>query len=166
MLMSERIILATGEPPTPPSFDSALEVSCHLVCLLAYRLEIKVYLTFVILDPIHFNRFTLCCATSFFQRLCSASLPPVLCSFPEPHPGPQCFLYSLLEGQPENSWPLGGKFCIISGPSRYSALHLPCFLQHVHQHLPVNPLGRAPGTQCLLEVHRLASLQRRLGFQG
>ena len=45
MLMSERIILAIGEPPTPPSFDSALELSCHLcVCVLAYRLEIKVYL--------------------------------------------------------------------------------------------------------------------------
>ena len=31
--------------PTPPSFDPALELSCHLwVCLLAYRLGIKVYL--------------------------------------------------------------------------------------------------------------------------
>jgi len=43
MLMSERIIPAIGEPPTPPSF--ALELSCHLwVCLLVYRLGIKVYL--------------------------------------------------------------------------------------------------------------------------
>ena len=62
---------------------------------------------------------------------------------------------------------LGTKYCIISNPSRYSGLHLPCFLQHVqHQHLPVNPLGLATGTQCLLEVHQLASLQRQLGFQG
>ena len=45
MLMSERIIPAIGEPPTPPSFDRALELSCHLwVCLLVYRLEIKGYL--------------------------------------------------------------------------------------------------------------------------
>ena len=62
---------------------------------------------------------------SFFQRLCSASFPPVSRSFPEPCPGPQCCLYSLLEGQPENGWPLGGKYCIISCPSRYSDLHLP-----------------------------------------
>ena len=30
MLMSGRIIPTIGEPPTPPSFDSALELSCHL----------------------------------------------------------------------------------------------------------------------------------------
>ena len=30
MLMSGRIILTIGEPPTPLSFDSALELSCHL----------------------------------------------------------------------------------------------------------------------------------------
>ena len=40
-----RIIPAIGEPPTPPSFDSAFELSCYLwVCLLVYRLGIKVYL--------------------------------------------------------------------------------------------------------------------------
>ena len=45
MLMSGKIIAAIGELPTPLSFDSALELFCHLrVCLLAYRLEIKVYL--------------------------------------------------------------------------------------------------------------------------
>ena len=97
----------------------------------------------------------------------SCALPPSLLfhALPEPHLGPQCCLYSLLEGQQENSWLLGGKYCIISNPPRYSALHLPCFLQHVqHQHLPVNPLGWETGTQCLLEVHLLASLQRQLGF--
>ena len=79
---------------------------------------------------------------SFFQRLCPAPFPPVSSSFPQPHPGPRCCLYNLLEGQPENSWPLGGKYCTISNPSRYSGLHLPGFLQHVqHQHLSVNPLG-------------------------
>ena len=118
------------------------------------------------MDPVDFNQFTLCpYATSFFQRLCPVPFPPVSCSFPEPHPDPQCRLSNLLEGQPENRWPSGGKYCIISKPSRYSALHLPCFLQHVrHQHLSVNPLGRATGTQRLLEMHQLASLQRQLGF--
>ena len=45
MLMSGRIIPTNGEPPTPLSFDSDLELSCHFwVCHLAYRLGIKVYL--------------------------------------------------------------------------------------------------------------------------
>ena len=45
MLMSGRIVPTTEEPPTPPSSDSALELFCHIwVCLLAYRLGIKVYL--------------------------------------------------------------------------------------------------------------------------
>ena len=105
---------------------------------------------------------------SFFQKLHTAPFPPVSCSFPEPLLGPQCCLYNLLEGQPENSWLLGGTCCIISNPSRDSDLHLPCFLQHAQcQHLSVNLVGRVTGTQCLLEVHMLvASLQGQLGFQG
>ena len=107
------------------------------------------------------------CAMSFSQKWCPAPFTPVSCSFPEPCPGPQCCLHSLLEGQLENSWSLGGKCCITSNPSRYPGLRLPCFLQHVQdQHLPVSPLGWATGTQCLLEAHLLASLQRQLGFQG
>ena len=102
----------------------------------------------------------------FFQKLCPAPFPPVSCSFPEPSLGPQCCLYNFLKGQPENSWPLGGKYCIISNPSKYSGLHPPCFLQHVQQqHLSVNPLGLVTGTQCLLKVHLLASLQGT-GLQG
>ena len=63
--------------------------------------------------------------------------------------------------------PWRGKYCIISNPSRYSGLHLPCFLEHVqHQHLSGDPLGRVMGTQCLREVPLSASLQRQLGFQG
>ena len=115
----------------------------------------------VILDPSDFNSFMLCSwAMSFFQKLCPAPSPSVLCSFPKPRPGPQICLYNLLEGQPENNWPLGGKYCIISNPSRYSGLHFPCFLQHVQQHLSVKLLGWVTGTQCLLEVCLLvASLQ-------
>ena len=96
---------------------------------------------------------------SFSQKSCPAPFPPVSCSRPTMLP--------LLEGQPENSWPLGGKYCITSSPSRCSGLHFPYFLQHMQQqHLSVDPLGRMTGTQCLLEVHLLASLQRQLGFQG
>ena len=107
-------------------------------------------------------------AMSFSQKSCPAPFPPVSCSFPEPHRGPQCCLYSLLEGQPENSWPSGEKSCTMSSPSRCPGLHLPCFLQHVQQqHLSGDPLGQVTGTPCLLEVHLLvASLQGQLGFQG
>ena len=99
-----------------------------------------------------------------------APFPPASCSFPEHHPGPQCCLYNLLEGQLESSWPLGAgvEYCIIPNPSRDLGLHLPCFLLYVQQqHLSVNPLGQVTGTQCLLKVHLLvASLQGQLGFQG
>ena len=57
------------------------------------------------------------------SKVVPASFPPVSCSFPEPHPGTQGCLYNLLEGQPENSWPLGGEYCITSNPSRCSGLH-------------------------------------------
>ena len=140
-----------------------LGVSFHLL------IEDQGLVLSAILVPFDSNQFMLCpWAMSFFQKLCPAPFPPVSCSFPEPHLGPQCCLYNLLEGQPENSWPLGGKYCIISNPSRYSGLHLPCFLQHVQQqHFSVNPPGWVTGTQCLLEVHLLvASLQGQLGFQG
>ena len=50
-------------------------------------------------------------AMPFFQKLCPATSVPVSCSFLEPCPGLQCCLYNLLTEQPENSWPLGGKYC-------------------------------------------------------
>ena len=97
--------------------------------------------------------------------MCPAPFPPVSCSFPQSHLSPQCCLYDL-EGQPENSWPLGGKYCMVSNPTRYSGLHFPRFLQYLQQqHLSVNLVGRETGTQCLLQVHLLASLQGT-GLQG
>ena len=115
-----------------------------------------------------FNQFMLCPWAMSFFFFFSKVVP---CPFPSYFMlflGPQCCLYNLLEGQPENNWPLGEKYCIISNLSRYSGLHLPCFLQHVQQqHLSVNPLGWVTGTQCLLEVYLLvASLQGQLGIQG
>ena len=75
--MSGRIIPTIGEPPTPPSFDSALELSCHLcVCLLAYRLGIKVYvlpLCYVILSKV-----VLCLLPSCFVLLSSAPSGPTM----------------------------------------------------------------------------------------
>ena len=101
-----------------------------------------------ILNAFNFSGFMLCPrAISFFQKLCPACFPPASCSFHEPSLGPQCCLYNILAGQPENSWPLGGNYCIISNPSRYLGPHLPCFLQHVcQQHFSVNPLGQVTGT--------------------
>ena len=102
-----------------------------------------------------------------FQKLCLAPLPPVSCSFPEPHSGPQYCLYNLLEGQPENSWPLGERCRIIPNPSRLSHFHLPRFLHVQQEHLSMNLLEWVTGTQCLLEVHLLvAFLQGQLGFWG
>ena len=94
-----------------------------------------------------------------------------------PYSLPSCFilfswapprLYNLLEGQPENSWPLGGKYYIISNSSRYSDLHLPCFLQHVYQQcLSVNLLGWMTGPQSLLEVHHVGGIpSREVGLPG
>ena len=74
----------------------------------------------------------LCYAFGLCHSFKSCALPPSLLS----HAlflSPQCCLYNLLEGQPENSWSLGEKCYIISNLSRYSSLHLSCFLQYVHQ---------------------------------
>ena len=76
----------------------------------------------------------LCYALVLCHSFKSHALSPSLLLhvlFLSPYLGPQCCFYNLLEGQPENSWPLEGKCCIIFNPSRYSGLHLPCFLQHV-----------------------------------
>ena len=101
------------------------------------------------------------CAMSFFQKLCPAPFPFGSCSFPELCPGPQCCLHNLLEGQPENSWLLEGKYCKISNHSRYSGLQLPYFL-HVQQHLSVNPVGRVTGAESLLHFCLLVVFPSRL----
>ena len=100
----------------------------------------------VILDPFGFNQFMLSPWTmSFFV---SCTLPSCFMLFSWAHLGLQCYLYNLLEGQPENSWPLGGEYYIIPNPSRNSGL-LPCFLQHMQQqYLSVIPLRWVTGPQC------------------
>ena len=103
---------------------------------------------------------------SFFQKLCPAPFPPGSSSSPGPSIGPQ-FFYNLLEEQPENSWHLGGKWCIISNPSRYSGLHLPCFLQHVQQQLlSVNPLGQMRHTMLARSLSVGGIPSRAIGLPG
>ena len=167
VLMSGRIIPVIGEPPTPLSFNSAISPVS-----VSFSLQVgdQGLVEFGLSSWTHLILIGLCYALVLCHsfKFCPGPYPPVSCSFPEPCPSPQCCLYNLLEGQPENSWPFGEKCCIIFNLSRYSGLHLPCFLQHVQQqHLSVNPLGWVTGTQCLLEVYLLvASLQGQLGIQG
>ena len=154
MLRSGRIIATIWKPPTPWSFDSALE-PLMMPLGVSFGLQIKdqglvcLFDLSTILDPFVFNQFMLSpWVMPFFQKLCPAPFCPVSFSLPEPHLGPQCCFYNLLAGQPGNRWSLEGKYCITSNSSRYPGLHLPCFLQHVQQHhLLVNMLGWVTGTQ-------------------
>ena len=137
MLMSGRIIPTTGEPPTPLSFDSALELSCHLDVSSSLQIGDQGLVKFGFSSWTHLILIDLFDLLGLCHSFRSFSLPPSLlfhALFMSPAQAhPQCCLYNLLEGQPDNSWPLGGKYCIISNSSRYSGLHLPCFLQHVQQ---------------------------------
>ena len=65
-------------------------------------------------------------AMSFFFKNCALPLSLLFHAHFLSCLGPQCCLYNLLEGHPEKSWPLGGKYCIISNPSRYSGFHFLC----------------------------------------
>ena len=92
--MSGRVIPTIGKPPSPWSFASALELSWRLWVCHSLQIEdqglVEVNLT-ATLDPFDFNWFMLCPWTMpFFQKLCPVPIPPVLCSFHEPHLGPQC----------------------------------------------------------------------------
>ena len=152
-LRSGRIIPTIGESPTPQSFDSVLELSWHLWVSFSLQIKDQGLVEFDLSSWTHLILIDLCyvlglCHSFKANSLGYALFLPVSCSLPEPRLGPQCCFYNLPEGQPGNSWPLGGKYCIIANPSRYSGLHLPCFLQHVqHQHFSMNPLEWVTGTQ-------------------
>ena len=166
VLMSGRIIPVIGEPPTPLSFNSAISPVS-----VSFSLQVgdQGLVEFGLSSWTHLILIGLCYALVLCHsfKFCPGPYPPVSCSFPEPHLDLQCCLYNLLGGQPENGWPMGGKCCKISNPSRNLGLHLPCFLQHLkQQHLSVTLLRWLTGPQCLLEVHLLASLQGQLSFQG
>ena len=110
-----------------------------LLCHLAPQTEDQGLLVFDLPSWTHLILISLCYALGLCQSFKSCAL--LFHALPEPCPGPQCCLYNFLEGQPENSWPLGEEYCIPSNPSRYSGLHLPCFLQHVQQRHLSEPTG-------------------------
>ena len=63
-------------------------------------------------------------SSSLHQCHCLQSIGRVIhCSFHELHLDPLCCLCNFLAGQPENGWPLEGKYCIVPNPSRESGLH-------------------------------------------
>ena len=93
---------------------------------------------------------------SFFQNLCPAPLPSCFMLFSWALSRPTVLPLQSSGGTARKYLALGREYCIISSLSRYSSLHLSCFLQHVQQHLSVNLLGWVKGTQCLLEVHPLS----------
>ena len=91
----------------------------------------------------------------FFQKLCPTPFPPVSCSFPEPCPGPQCCLYTILEGQPENSWPLGGKYCIILALQAVWAQTLTTLLLKLQAYSQIKSPLHFYGTSSLLPLINL-----------
>ena len=144
MLMSGRIIPTTGEPPTPLSFDSALELSCHLSVSFSLQIGDQGLVEFDLSSCTQLILIGLCYTLVLCHSFKSCALPPSL------------LFYALFLSP----------FRAHNVPSRYSGIHLLWFLQHVqHQQLSVNLLGWETDTQCLLEIYLLASLQRHLGFQ-
>ena len=118
--MSGRIIPAIGEPPIPPSVDSAWELFCHLwVCLLAYRLGIKVWLEFDLSSWTQLILIGLCYTPMLCHSFKGCALPPfpscfmVLSSAPS---GPTVLPLQSSGGITRKYLVLGGKYCIISNP--------------------------------------------------
>ena len=128
MLMSGRIISTVGEAPTPLSFDSVLELSCHMGVSFILQIGDQGLVEFDLSSWTHLILIGLCYALVLCHSFKSYAQPPFLLFHVEAHPGPQCGLYNLLAGKPENSWPLGGNYYIIFSPSRYSG-HLLASLQ-------------------------------------
>ena len=69
--------------------------------------------------------------------------------------GPQCSLYNLLKGQPEDRWPLEEKCCKYPISLDIQAFILPVSYNMCNNGISVSLLGWVTGTQCLLEVHML-----------
>ena len=139
--------------------------------LFSLQIEDQGLLEFDLLSWTHLILIGLCYALGLCHSFKCCALPPSLLFLAlllGPIQAHNVAFTIFSEGQPENSWTLGRKYCITSSPSTYSGLRLPSFLQHVQQqHLSVNRLGQGTGTQFLLEVCLLvASLQEQLGFQG
>ena len=170
MIMSGKIIPKIGEPPTTWSFDSTLELSRHLwMCHLACRLMIKVQLNLnCLLSWTHLILISLCYALGLCHSFKSCALPPSILFYALFMSTSPTMLALQSSGETTRKQLALGRERLynIQSLQRYRPSSS-MFLQHVQQqHLSVNPLGQVTGTQCLIEVHLLASLQRQLGFQG
>ena len=78
MLMSGRIIPTIGEPPTPPSFDSALELSCHLGVSSSMQIGDQGLVEFDLSSWTHLILISLCYALVLCRSFRSCALPPSL----------------------------------------------------------------------------------------
>ena len=76
MLMSKRIIPAIGEPPTPSSFDSVLELSCHLGVSFSLQIGDQGLVEFDLSSWTHLILIGLCYALGLCHSFKSCALPP------------------------------------------------------------------------------------------
>ena len=78
MLLSRRIIPTIGEPPTPLSFDSALELSCHLSVLFRLKIGHQGLVEFNLSSWTHLILTGLCYALVLCNSFKACALPPSL----------------------------------------------------------------------------------------
>ena len=78
MLMSGRIIPTIGEPSTPLSFDSALELSCHMGVSFGLEIGDQGLVEFDLSSWTHLILIGLCYALGLCNSFKSCSLPPSL----------------------------------------------------------------------------------------
>ena len=78
MLMSGRIILIIGEPPTPLSFDSALELSCHLDMVFSLQIGDQGLVEFDLSSWTQLILTGLCYALVLCHSFKTCALPPSL----------------------------------------------------------------------------------------
>ena len=76
--MSERIISTIGEPPTPLSFDSALQQSCHLDMVFSLQIGDQGLVEFDLSSWTHLIVTSLCYALELCHSFKSCALPPSL----------------------------------------------------------------------------------------
>ena len=78
MLMSGRIIPTIGEPSTPLSFDSALELSCHMGVSFGLEIGDQGLVEFDLSSWTHLILIGLCYAPGLCHSFKSCALPPSL----------------------------------------------------------------------------------------
>ena len=78
MLLSGRIIPTIGEPPTPPPFDSVLELSRHLGVSFSLQTGDQGLVEFDLSPWTHLILISLCYAFALCHSFKSCALPPSL----------------------------------------------------------------------------------------